>query len=425
MRRAVLAQLSDDCFAFDGPLMPLAEAMERLNSNIHPCVGTETLPLDEAGGGFLAVPVTAKRNVPPYANSAVDGYAVTHSDLNPDAESVFPVIGRIAAGHPLDRPVGQNEAARIFTGAPLPDGVDTVMMQEDCTPEGEMVRIRPGIKKGANTRSAGEDVAVGDTILATGQEMTPQSIGLAAAQGMTSLNVYKQLRVAVFSTGDEVAEPGQDASPGQLYDSNRYMIMASLRSMNCTVIDHGIVRDDASTITDTIAAVARDCDVIVSTGGMSTGEEDHVRSAIEAQGRVDFWRLAIKPGRPVGLGLIASDGERTVPIIGLPGNPVAAFTTFLVLARPLLLRLAGAATAVEPRYRAFADFDYRKKKDRREFVRTVVTGKHEATGLPIIAKHGRGGAGMLSSLVGASGFAELPEDLTHLDRGAVVDYLPF
>jgi len=157
---------------------------------------------------------------------------------------------------------------------------------------------------------------------------------------------------------------------------------------------------------------------------MSTGEEDHVRAAIEAQGRVDFWRLAIKPGRPVGFGLIGA-GDRTVPLVGLPGNPVAAFTTFKLLARPLLLRLAGATDLAEPRYRVVADFDYRKKKDRREFVRSVITGRDAETGLPVIAKHGKGGAGMLSSLVGATGFAELPEDLTHLDRGTVVDYLPF
>lgn len=419
-----MAQLSDDCFAFDGPLMPLNEALLRLAKNIHPCVGVESCSIETAVGRYLAQDVQATCDVPPYANSAVDGYAVAFADLNPDRDTVLPVIGRIAAGHPLGRDVQTGEAARIFTGAPLPVGVDTVMMQEDCSVEGDAVRLRPGIKKGSNTRSAGEDVTVGENILSVGQVLTSQSIGLAAAQGLRHVSVYSSLRVAVFSTGDEVAEPGKAAEPGQLYDSNRYMIMASLRQMNCTVVDHGIIRDDQATITDTIAAVAEDADVIVSTGGMSTGEEDHVRSAIETLGRVDFWRLAIKPGRPVGLGLVTV-ADRVVPLVGLPGNPVAAFTTFQVLARPLLQRLAGAAQTVEARYRVIADFDYRKKKDRREFVRAVVTGRDADSGLPVIAKHGRGGAGMLSSLVGATGFAELPEELTHLDRGTVVDYLPF
>ncbi|MEQ9491764.1 MAG: molybdopterin molybdotransferase MoeA [Alphaproteobacteria bacterium] len=418
-----MAQLSDDCFAFDGPLMPLDEALARLAETIRPSVGSETCPLDRAVGRFASASVTASRNVPPYANSAVDGYAVAFSGVNPDAETVLPVIGRVAAGHPLGRPVRPTEAARIFTGAPLPEGVDTVMMQEDCTVEGDTVRLRPGIKKGSNARDAGEDVSEGASILSPGQTLTPQSIGQLAAQGLTDIAVYKPLRVAVFSTGDEVAEPGQPAEPGQLYDSNRHMIMASLRAMNCSVIDHGIIRDDAAKIVGTIAALAHEADVIISTGGMSTGEEDHVRAAIETLGRVDFWRLAIKPGRPVGLGLIRDD-ERTVPLVGLPGNPVAAFTTFLVLARPLLLRLAGAADVDITRYRAIADFDYRKKQDRREFVRTAITGRDPASGLPVLAKHGKGGAGMLSSLVGATGFAELPEDLTELERGAVVDYLP-
>lgn len=419
-----MAQLSDDCFAFDGPLMPLDEALLRLAKDIHPCVAMEACAIEAALGRYLATDVTATCDVPPYANSAVDGYAVAHVDLKTDRDTVLPVIGRVAAGHPLDRDVQTGEAARIFTGAPLPKGVDTVMMQEDCAIEGNAVRLRPGIKIGSNTRSAGEDVAAGEKILSVGQVLTPPSIGLAAAQGLRHLSVFSRLRVAVFSTGDEVAEPGTAAEPGQLFDSNRHMIMASLQAMNCTIVDHGIIRDDQSTITDTITAVAGGADVIVSTGGMSTGEEDHVRAAIESLGRVDFWRLAIKPGRPVGLGLVNVAG-RVVPLVGLPGNPVAAFTTFQVLARPLLQRLAGAKQTVEPRYRVIADFEYKKKKDRREFVRVVLAGHDTDSGLPMIAKHGRGGAGMLSSLVGASGFAELPEDLTHLDRGAVVDYLPF
>ena len=419
-----MAQLSDDCFAFDGPLLPLNDALTLLAERVSCVAATEAVALEKAVGRVLAEDVTAARDVPPYRNSAVDGYAVYHADLKSDQPTELPVIGRVAAGHPLDKPAVQGAAVRIFTGAPMPAGPDTVMMQEDCREEGGSVLLQPGIKKGANVRDAGEDVASGDKMLARGRRLTPQDIGILAAQGATTAPVCAPLRVALLSTGDEVVEPGEDLPQGRLYDSNRLMLKAALSEMGFALTDFGIQRDDRDHIRETLLKAASVSDAIVTSGGMSTGEEDHIKAAIEAQGSLNFWRLAIKPGRPVGLGQMTAGDGRPVPVIGLPGNPVAAFTTFGLLGRPLLQILSGQHADAPPRFPAIAGFDYKKKKDRREFVRVRVAGWSE-DGRPVLEKYGRSGAAILSSLVGADGFAELDEDLLRLEKGMSVPYLPF
>src|SRR5205807_8138690 len=307
-------------------------------------------------------------DVPPHANSAVDGFAIIHADLSLDGDTVLPVTGRAAAGHPLGRPMASGEAIRIFTGAPMPDGADTVMMQEDCVFEGGQVRLKPGIKQGANRRHAGEDVAAGSTALAAGTRLKPADLGLAAALGNDALPVYRPLRAALLSTGDEVCEPGTTLISGAIYDANRVMLAALLRGLGVVVSDLGIRPDRAAALADTLAAASAEHDLIVTSGGVSTGEEDHVRAAIEKLGRLDFWRLAIKPGRPVALGQLKS-GLRGVPLIGLPGNPVAAALTFAILARPLILRLAGATMTPPLAFPVQAGFAYRKKPGRREYLR--------------------------------------------------------
>ena len=276
-------------------------------------------------------------NLPPHANSAVDGYAVAHADLLPDRETDLPVGGRAAAGHRLDRALHRGEAIRIFTGAPMPEGADTVLMQEDCVAADGRVRLKPGIRKGANRRHAGEDVALGETALAAGRRLGPADLGLAAALGHHELPVFRRLRVALLSTGDEVREPGMTLPPGAIYDANRFMLKALLESLGCVVTDFGIRPDREAALADTLAAASAEHDLIVTSGGVSTGEEDHVKGAIERVGTLHFWRLAIKPGRPVALGQVGR-----VPLIGLPGNPVAVVVTFAVLARPLILKLAGS-----------------------------------------------------------------------------------
>jgi molybdopterin molybdotransferase len=413
-----MAQLSDDCFAHGGALMPLDDALALLDKKLQPVRDPETLPLAGAVGRVLAEDVVAGVDVPPHDNSAVDGYALFFDDLDPGRETRLPVTGRAAAGHPLGRPALRGEAIRIFTGAPMPDGPDTVMMQEDCRPDGDHVVLAAGIKRGANRRHAGEDVKRGDTVLRRGRRLKPQDLGLAAAVGRTGVAVYQQLRVAVFSTGDEVREPGQPLPDGAIYDANRYALMAAASRLGCPVSDLGILPDDAAAIRTALGAAAGGHDLLLTSGGVSVGEEDHVKAAVEANGSMHFWRLAIKPGRPVAMGQIGS-----TPIVGLPGNPGAALVTFLLIARPILLRLAGASHTAPRRFRVRLDFDYRKKAGRREFVRAML--KTGPDGAPVAVRHGRSGAGILSSMVDADGLLDLAADTTTLESGSTVDFLPF
>jgi molybdopterin molybdotransferase len=412
-----MAQLSEDCFAFGGALLGIDAALDLIRERIAPVVSEEEAPLAEACGRILARDLVAAIDVPPHPNSAVDGYAVAHADLLPDRDTVLPVTGRAAAGHPLGRPAARGEAIRIFTGAPMPDGLDTVMMQEDCVVEEGRVRLAPGIRKGANRRHAGEDVAKGAVALAAGRRLKPPDLGLAAALGQDRLTVFRRLRVALLSTGDEVREPGQELPPGAIYDANRVMLMALLQGLGCAVSDLGIRPDHAEGLADTLAAASAGHDLIVTSGGVSTGEEDHVKAAIERLGRLDFWRLAIKPGRPVALGQI-----RGVPLIGLPGNPVAAALTFAVLARPLILRLAGAEAVAPLLLPVMAGFTYRKKAGRREYLRASLMREN---GNAVARRYPKDGAGILSSIVQSDGFVVLGESVSDVAPGAAVDFLAF
>jgi molybdopterin molybdotransferase len=418
-----MPQLTDDCFAHGGPMMTTAEALARIGDIAAAVTDSETVPLVSAAGRILAADVAAEGPVPPHDNSAVDGYAVYFDDLESGGETRLPVTGRIAAGHPLERPARRGEALRIFTGAAMPQGgpdgrPDTIMMQEDCREDGGDVIIMPGIKRGSNRRSAGEDIAAGSTILTQGRRLKPADVGLVASAGRATLEVYKPLRVAVFSTGDELRDPGAALDPGQIYDANRYALGALLASLGCAVTDLGILRDDFVTVRDGLGAAAANHDVLFTSGGVSVGDEDHVKAAVEAQGSLHFWRLAIKPGRPLALGQIDA-----VPFVGLPGNPAAAMVTFMRFARPLVLRLSGA-TEVDPiLYQVRADFDHKKKQGRREWVRARLM-PHADSGLAAV-KFPREGAGILSSLVESDGLVELPEDMTELTEGTMVDFLPF
>jgi molybdopterin molybdotransferase len=299
----------------------------------------------------------------------------------------------------------------------MPDGADTVMMQEDCVFADGQVRLKPGIRQGANRRHAGEDVAKGAVALAAGRRLKPADLGLAAALGQDRLPVFRRLRVALLSTGDEVREPGQKLPPGAIYDANRVMLMALLRGLGCSVDDLGIRPDHAAALADTLAAASAEHDLIVTSGGVSTGEEDHVKAAIERLGRLDFWRLAIKPGRPVALGQV-----RGVPLIGLPGNPVAAALTFAVLARPLILRLAGADAAPPLLFPVVAGFTYRKKAGRREYLRASLVREN---GNAVARRYPKDGAGILSSIVQSDGFVVLDESVSDVAPGAAVDFLAF
>ena len=412
-----MAQLSDDCFAFGGDLLGVDAALGLIEERVRPVVEPESVALGECCGRILAEDVVAGMDVPPHANSAVDGYAVTHADLAPDRETVLAVAGRAAAGHPFDRVIGPGEAVRIFTGAPMPAGADTVMMQEDCVAADGRVRVKPGIKKGANRRHAGEDVAKGAVALAARRRLGPADLGLAAALGHDRLPVFRPLRVALLSTGDEVREPGTPLPPGAIYDANRLMLAALLYRLGCAVTDLGIRPDRAASLVDTLTTASAGHDLIVTSGGVSTGEEDHVKAAIETLGRIDFWRLAIKPGRPVALGQVSG-----VPLIGLPGNPVAAALTFAILGRPLILRLAGAAAEPPLTIPVATGFSWRKRAGRREYLRATLTRDGDRL---VAQKYPKDGAGILSSIVQSRGFAVIDEAVRELTPGEMIDFLPF
>lgn len=412
-----MAQLSDDCFAFGGTLMSVEEAQGLIAARIPAPEGVEEVPLAAARGRVLAADLVAPIPLPPFFNAAVDGWAFRHDDLAYGSETRLDEAGRIAAGHVPARPVGQGEAVRVFTGAPMPYGADTCVMQEDVRHAGRSIIVPPGLKRGANARPAGEDVAKGAVALTAGRVLGPAEIGLAAALGQARLIVRRRPRIGVFSTGDELMEPGRPLGPAQAHDSNRFTLLALLARLPCEATDLGILPDNAGRTAAALTEAARGHDLLLTSGGVSTGEEDHVRAAIQAEGSLVFWRLAVKPGRPAAMGVIGG-----TPVVGLPGNPVAAVVCFLHLARPLALRLAGAADRPLPRFAARAEFDYRKKAGRREYVRVTLA---TAGGVTRACKFPREGAGLLSSLTESDGFAELPEGLTQVAPGDSIEVLPF
>jgi len=413
-----MAQLSDDCFAHGGKLMRADEALALLGRSVVRITGSEAVPLEAALGRILAEDVVAPLDVPAHDNSAVDGYAVFFDDLDPERDTVLPVTGRTAAGHPLGRAARRGEAIRIFTGAAMPEGPACVMMQEDCEVDGEKVMLRPGLKRGANRRRRGEDIAAGQTVLRAGARLRPQDLGQAAAVGRGELSVSKPLRVALFSTGDELREPGAPLEPGCIYDSNRASIHGLLTGMGCAITDLGILKDDAASLRAALETAAQAHDLVVTSGGVSVGEEDHVRAVVEALGRLHLWRLAIKPGRPIALGQIGA-----AAFVGLPGNPVAVMVTFLNIVRPMILRLMGGTGLTPRHFRVPAGFSHSKKKDRREWLRASLVADG-ASGWRAV-KFPRQGAGILSSMVESEGLIALPEEMTALEPGTLVDFLPF
>jgi len=414
-----MAGLQDDCFNIGDELMPFEEGLKVLKDRARIVVGSETAPLRDACGRILAEDITAPRDVPPHDNSAVDGYGVRFSDLASDQETRLPVTARIAAGHPLGRATEEGEAVQIFTGAPVPEGMDTVFMQEDVALDGDDVILPPGIKAGANRRKQGEDVAKGDTIIKAGQLLRAQEIGLAASVGLGQLKVFTRLRCAIFSTGDEVADPAYgEAGEGAIYDANRYAISALLKGLGCEVTDLGILPDSVADIRGALHDAYPGHDLIITSGGVSLGEEDHITHVVQSLGSIDFWRLAIKPGRPMALGKIVDTA-----FVGLPGNPVAAMVTFMRIARPLVLTLSGRTQTDPHVYRIPAAFDMDKKAGRREWVRAnLQTG---ADGRMTVHKHPSQGSGILTSMVASDGLVELPEDLERISEGDLVDFLPF
>jgi molybdopterin molybdotransferase len=412
-----MAQLSDDCFAFGGPLLPVDDVERLINERVTPVAASEMVTLKDARGRVLAADVIAPIDLPPFNNSAVDGYAVRHADLGKD-ERKLAIIDRLTAGRAAARKIGAGEAIRIFTGAPMPAGADTVFMQEDVRLDDKAVIVPPGLKRGANRRLAGEDVRRGSVALAAGRRLQPQDLSMAAALGLRELSVRRRVRVAIFSTGDEIVEPGTPLPAAGLYDANRELLRGLLSRLDAEVSDLGILRDDREKLAARLADAAQGQDLVLTSGGVSTGDADYVKDAIGAAGSLVFWRVAIKPGRPVAMGVL-----RGTAFVGLPGNPVAVFVTFARVVRPLLLRLAGAKPEPLIALPVKAGFAYRKKKGRREYVRVSLTrrddGSYEAH------KHPQDGAGVISSLTATDGLAELDDDVTEIAKGEMIGFLPY
>jgi molybdopterin molybdotransferase len=413
-----MAQLSDDCFAFGGALMSVEEALSLMAARVPALSEYETVPLAEADGRVLAADVPALLPLPPFFNSAVDGYAVRHRDLADAGPTRLTVAGRVAAGMDAAAADVQGQAIRVFTGAPMPAGADTVFMQEDVEVSGPAVLLPAGLKAGSNCRPAGEDLPQGARALVRGTRLGPAELALAAAAGHGALPVLRRPRVALFSTGDELAEPGQPLAAAAIPDANRIMLLSLLRRHGATVSDLGIVRDRADVLAERLREASRDHDLILTSGGVSTGEEDHVKAAVERVGTLTFWRLGIKPGRPVAMGTVGG-----AAFMGLPGNPVAVFVTFAYVARPLLALLAGTPARPPRPLPVRAGFSYAKKQGRREYVRVRLgTG---ADGLPVAHKHPRDGAGVITSLTECDGLVELAEERTRLSAGEMVPFHDF
>jgi len=418
-----MAQLTDDCFAFSGPLLRLDDMERLIGERITPVAQIEHVPLHGARDRVVAAGIKAPVNLPPFDNSAVDGYAVRHADLRPTDDTTLKISGRLTAGARTNLVLKPGEAVRIFTGAAMPKGADTVFMQEDVTVENNQVTVPKGLKLGANRRLVGEDVPAGAVVLPAGTVLDAQHIALAAALGITEIDVRRRVNVAVFSTGDEVVEPGMARSDFAVFDSNRVLLIELLKRLGAVVSDLGILADDPEQLSGKLREAAAGHDLVVTSGGVSTGEADHIRSALERVGNVVFWRVAIKPGRPVAMGVIRAGGGEGAAFVGLPGNPVAVFVTFVRVVKPLLRRLSGARPDRLVPLPVRAAFAYKKKKDRREYVRVAL--QRAADGEIEAVKHPQDGAGILTSLTETDGLLELPEDVTIIEPGARVGFLSY
>ncbi|NNF78631.1 MAG: molybdopterin molybdotransferase MoeA [Rhizobiales bacterium] len=407
-------RLLDDCFLHDKDRLRHDEVLALLKERLAPIASVRNLPLEQAHRLVLAEDVTAPRNIPAHTNAAVDGYAVRAADLNPDGMTRLKVAERITAGDTRDLALEEGAGARIFTGARMPVGADTVFMQEDCESDGKTVELPSGIKPGANVRAAGEDFAAGSIVAHAGARLRPQELAAIAATGQDQVACYAPLSVALMSTGDEVLQPGAEFKTGQVYDSNRFLLRALLETVNVTINDLGIVSDDEATVRRTILEASASHDVILTTGGASRGEEDHIVSVMASEGNLHAWQLAVKPGRPLAFGQIGD----TV-FLGLPGNPVAAFVCFLFYAQPMFAYLQGAAWQAPRRFPLPAAFAIPKKKpDRREFWRAwTEDGKAH--------KFARDGSGLISGLTAATGLIEVPEEVTSVEKGQMVSFIPF
>jgi molybdopterin molybdotransferase len=413
--------LGNDCFAMPQGVSwaPVDEALDQLKQRVRAVTGIETVAVKDAVGRYLASDIIAQRANPPHANCAVDGYGFL-ADAISDGPNELPVVmGRAAAGMPFSGAVPKGHAIRILTGAILPSGVDMVMLEEDCTVEADengkplRVAFHGGLRKGLNTRKAGEDVMKGDVMLRAARKITPADAAFLTAGGISDIDVRAPLRVAVISTGDELVEAGSTAQVGQIFDANRPMLLSIIAAWGFEPVDMGIIRDDPDALKEALDEAARSADAILTSGGASAGDEDHVSKLLRSSGSLAWWRIAVKPGRPLALAMW--DG---VPVFGLPGNPVAAFVCTAIFARPAMTCLAGGDFEAPQAVTVPAGFSKRKKEGRREFLRARLRDG-------IAEVFASEGSGRIGGLSWAEGLVELPDEAQEITLGTPVRYIPF
>lgn len=419
----MIRKLLDDCFLNDKVRLTHVQAIELLRERVSPVAGVTHVLVEDANGRFLAEQVIAERPIPAHDNAAVDGYAFSYSDYDPAKGSRLRVSARAAAGHPVGEDIEAETCARIFTGAVMPSSHDSVVMQEDVdiemSPDGDWILIPAGLKNGANCRLAGEDVAQGATLFEPGMRLRPQDVAAIASTGCETVAVFERLKVAVFSTGDELVRCGKELGSGQVYDANSPMLKGLLESIGVDVVDLGILPDDKDVVRKCLIQASSQFHMVLTSGGASRGEEDYVVEAINDLGSLHMWQIAVKPGRPMAFGQIGD-----CAFAGLPGNPVAVFVCFLLYVRPLLARLSGGDWLEPNRFAVKAGFSLgTKKSGRREFWRGMLV--KDDMGELTAQKYARDGSGLISSLREADGFIEVGEDVTEVLEGDMLDFIPF
>ena len=409
-------RLKNDCFALPPGVdwTPVDDALARLRAALTPVVASEALPPDRAEGRILAAPALAVRSNPPGANAAVDGYGFAHAALGAGDQNLPLTVGRAAAGAPFSGQVPLGQAIRILTGALLPKGVDTVVLEEDTATDGESIAFAEALKQGANTRKAGEDVAGGDVALTPGTRLGAPELAILAATGVTQVQTFAPLRVGVLSTGSEIVAAGADPDPARTYDANRPMLLALLRDWRMQAVDLGHVPDDRDMLRTRLDNSSKDVDVILTSGGASAGDEDHVSALLKDTGSLADWRIALKPGRPLALGVW--DG---VPVFGLPGNPVAALVCTMIFARPAFGALGGEGWHRPLGFTVPAAFSKAKKPGRREYLRARI----DANGHAEVFKSE--GSGRISGLAWADGLVEIEDGARDIQPGDPVRYIPY
>ena len=397
-------------------LTPIDKALSSLATTLDTVNDSELIPISDCVGRILSEDLVSAVNVPSLTNSAMDGYAIRTGDVQ-NATTKLKITQRIAAGE-IGTKLGNAEAARIFTGAPIPGGSDAVVMQENCESNGEEIKVLQSVRVGENLRLAGEDIKSGITLLVAGHRLIPQDIGLAASIGVVSLKVKRNLRVAVMTTGDELVSPGVKLKPGQVYNSNFYSLLALLQQLNCEVVEIGITTDDLKATKTALEEAAQKVDCIVTTGGVSVGEEDHVKAAVRAIGHLDLWKLAIKPGKPFASGKVMG-----TQFFGLPGNPVSTFVTFLLLVKPLLLSMLGCQNIQLTRgFHIAANFDAPQSGERQEYIRAKLA--QDRIGKFSIEALLNQSSGVGTSLNLADGLAVIPPH-TRIKKDDAIEFIPF